>query len=64
MVYTLRFFLLKCSLFHNSNIFGSYFMHILYTECAKIKKKSNSGAKRLKAPTCFGVNTIFRERTI
>jgi len=26
----------KCSLFHNSNIFGSCFIHILYTECAKI----------------------------
>ena len=29
----------KCSLFHNSNVFGSCFIHILYTECAKIKKK-------------------------
>jgi len=40
MVYTLRFFLpfSKCSLFHNSNVFGSCFIHILYTECAKIKK--------------------------
>jgi len=25
----------KCSLFHNSNIFGSCIIHILYTECAK-----------------------------
>ena len=25
----------KCSLFHNSNIFGSCFIHILYTVCAK-----------------------------
>jgi hypothetical protein len=39
MVYTLGFFFLfKCSLFHNSNVFGSYIIHILYTECAKIKK--------------------------
>jgi len=30
------FFLLKCSLFHNSNVFGSCFIHILYTACAKI----------------------------
>jgi len=30
------FFLLKCSLFHNSNVFGSSCIHILYTECAKI----------------------------
>jgi len=35
-VYTLRFFFSsKCSLFHNSNIFGSSFIHILYTGCAK-----------------------------
>jgi len=26
----------KCSLFHNSNVFGSCFIHILYTGCAKI----------------------------
>ena len=39
----------KCSLFHNANLFGSCIIHILYTECAKIKK-NNSGAKRL---TCF-----------
>jgi len=25
-------------LFHNSNLFGSCVIHILYTECAKIKK--------------------------
>ena len=37
----------KCSLFHNSNVFGSCIIHILYTECAKIKKKNNSGTKRL-----------------
>ena len=46
MVYTLRFFSSKCSLFHNSNVFGSCIIHILYTGCAKIKK-NNSGAKRL-----------------
>jgi hypothetical protein len=28
----------KCSLFHNANLFGSCIIHILYTECAKIKK--------------------------
>jgi hypothetical protein len=26
-------------LFHNSNVFGSCIIHILYTVCAKIKKK-------------------------
>ena len=47
MIYTLRFFFSsKCSLFHNSNVFGSCIIHILYTECAKIKK-NNSGPKRL-----------------
>jgi len=39
MVYTLRFFpSSKCSLFHNSNVFGSCIIHILYAGCAKIKK--------------------------
>ena len=37
MVYTPRFF--KCSLFHNSNVFGSCTIHILYTGGGKIKKK-------------------------
>jgi len=36
----------KCSLFHKSKVFGSCIIHILYTECAKIKK-NNSCAKRL-----------------
>ena len=38
MVYTVRFFSSKCSLFHNSNLFGSCVIHILYTVCANIKK--------------------------
>ena len=29
----------ECSLFHKSNVFGFCFIHILYTVCAKIKKK-------------------------
>ena len=29
----------KYNLFHNSNVFGSCIIHILYTGCAKIKKK-------------------------
>ena len=41
------FFSSKCSLFHNSNVFCSCIIHILYTGCAKIKRKNNSGAKRL-----------------
>jgi len=39
IVYTVRFFSSKWSVFHNSNVFGSCFIHILCTECAKIKKK-------------------------
>ena len=46
MLYTLRFFLFKMHLYHNANLFGSCIIHILYTECAKIKK-NNSGAKAL-----------------
>ena len=51
MLYTLRFFSSKCSLFHNANLFGFCIIHILYTECAKMKK-NNSGAKGLRS----GVN--------
>ena len=35
-IYSPFFFSSKCSLFHNSNLFGSCFIHILYTGCAKI----------------------------
>jgi len=35
-IYCPFFFPSKFSLFHNSNIFGSCFIHFLYTECAKI----------------------------
>ena len=50
MVYTLLFSLSlssKCSLFRNSNVFDSCIIDILYTGCAKIKRKINSGDKRL-----------------
>ena len=40
------FFSSKCRLFHNATFFGSCVIHILYTECAKNKKKK-SGAKGL-----------------
>ena len=49
-LYSQFFFSSKCSLFHNANLFGSCIIHILYTECAKIKKKYNSGAKELRNP--------------
>ena len=32
------FFSSKCSLFHNSNVFGSCIIHILYTGVLKLKK--------------------------
>ena len=48
MIYSPFFSSSKCSLFHNSNEFGSCIIHILYTGCAKIEK-NNSGAKRLNA---------------
>jgi len=51
MVYTLRFSSSKCSLFHNSNVFGSCIIHSLYTGCAKIKK--NFGTKRLNMVYTF-----------
>ena len=52
------FFSSKCSLFHNSNLFGSCFIHILCTGCAKIKK-NNSGAKRLKHSVIYCVILIW-----
>ena len=37
-IYSPFFFSSKCSLFHNSNIFGSCIIHILYTGVLKLKK--------------------------
>ena len=38
-LYSPFFFSSKCGLFRNANLFGSCIIHILYIECAKIKKK-------------------------
>jgi hypothetical protein len=38
-LYSPFFFSSKCRLFHNANLFGSCIIHILYTECAEIKKR-------------------------
>ena len=46
------FFSSKCRLFHNATLFGSCVIHILYTGCAKIKKKK-SDAKGLIYYTCL-----------
>ena len=52
MINTLRFFSSsKCSLFHNSNVFDSCIIHILYTGVLTFKK-NNSGAKRLSSSLC------------
>ena len=54
------FFSSKCSLFHNTNLFGFCIIHILYTGCAKIKK-NNSGAKGLMGLlTVPHVVSVFR----
>ena len=45
-IYSMFFSSSKCSLFHNSNVFGSCIIHILYTGVLKLKK-NNSGTKRL-----------------
>ena len=39
----------KCNLFHNSNVFGSCIIHILYTEGAKIKKIIPAPKESLKS---------------
>ena len=53
MLYTLRFFSSKCSLFHNANLFGSCIINILYTECAKIKKKKKIRRQRVNWPVGY-----------
>ena len=53
MVYTPRFFSSKCSLFHNSNVFGSCIIHILYTGCAKIKKKFRCQKDNFTVPVVY-----------
>ena len=45
------FLLFKMQFVYNSNVFGSCFIHVLYTECAKIQK-NNSGAKSLRLFGC------------
>jgi len=64
MVYTLRFFFSsKCSLFHNSKVFGSCIIHILYTGVLKFKK-NNSGAKRLLCELYSGCNIVTQVNSL
>ena len=44
-LYSPFFYSSKCSLFHNSIVFGSCIIHLLYTGCAKTKKKIIPGPK-------------------
>ena len=63
MVYTLRFFpSSNCSLFHKSNVFGSCIIHILYTVCAKIKKKFRR--QKVKSLTRQVLHKGFKEMGI
>ena len=68
MLYTLRFsFSSKCSLFHNANLFSSCIIHILYTECAKSKKKKKFWRQKFNHRKCFdsqctGVVTLHLSR--
>jgi len=55
-IYSPLFSSSKCSLFHNSNVFGSCIIHILYTGCAKIKKLSRR--QKVKEMEWDGVDGI------
>ena len=50
------FFSSKCSLFHNANLFGSCIIHILYTGCAKIKRKIIPAQRVNSGRTCITVH--------
>ena len=58
-LYSPFFFSSKCSLFHNANFFRSCIIHILYTVCAEIKKKNNSGAKGLITHDAHSTSDIW-----
>ena len=44
----------KCRLFHNATFFGYCVIHILYTECAKIKKKIRRQRVKLTSAESYG----------
>ena len=71
-IYCLLFPSSKCSLFHKSHIFGSCFIHILYTGCAKIKKliipapkvnpfNSEDGGNTLLRNACFNLQCWLKK---
>ena len=48
--------------FHNSNVLGSCIIHILYTGVLKLKKKNNSGVKRLNIlKVKLGLQKLYAE---
>ena len=49
MLHTLVFFSSKCRSFHNATFFGSCVIQILYTACAKIKKKKKIRRQRVNS---------------
>ena len=57
-IYSPYFSSSKCSLFHNSNVFGSCVIHILYIGCAKIKKiiPAPKGSSSTKPKFIFSMN--------
>ena len=63
MLYILGFFVFKCSLFHNANLFGSCITHILYTGCAKIKKKEFQ-RQRLRKSCQIVIEIMHRNRSL
>ena len=62
-LYTLRFFSSKCSLFHNTNVFDSCIIHILYTGCAKIgliNCRTQLSGGYIYVVYYIGINYMFR----
>ena len=64
MVYTLRFSSSKCSLFHNSNVFGSCIIHVVYIYSTNIgteyyKHGKYSPSFPLQNVVCFIILTYL-----
>ena len=56
-LYAPFFFSSKCSLFYNADFFGSCTIHVLYTGCAKIKKKKIR-CQRVKGLSCAWIRSL------
>ena len=53
------FFSLECRLFHNATFFGSFVIHILYTGCAKIKKKIRRQMVKCNINTAYWIHIVL-----